>query len=339
MAEPGSTPAEQLRHLFLSFRVSQAIYAVTELGIADQLGDGPRAVTDLARATGAHAPSLYRVLRLLASEGVFTETLDGRFALTPPAEYLRREVPGSQRPVVRYNASEPSWLAWGKLLHSVRTGEPSFPQVHGQELFAYLRAHPEDEARFGEVMTAFTAPVTQAVAAAYDFGPFRRVVDIGGGQGALIIGLLQEYPHLHGVVFDQSAVAELAQVAIEQAGLGQRAEAVGGDFFTEVPAGGDLYLLKWVLHDWDDAACRTILQHCRRVMPAEGRLLVVEALIPPGNKPSLTKSLDVTMLVMSEGGRERTSAEYEALLAAGGFRLAQAIPALDELHMLEAIPA
>ena len=185
----------------------------------------------------------------------------------------------------------------------MRTGEPAFDHVHGVDLFDYLRRHPDEAALFDQAMTAHTAPVVRAVAAAYDFAPCATIVDVGGGRGALALGLLAAYPHLRGVVFDQPAVAAGARQAIAAAGLRGRCEAVGGDFFAAVPAGGDAYLLKSVLHDWDDARCLAILRACRGAMPADGRLLVIELLIPPGNGPSYAKSQDVNML--ANAGRAR----------------------------------
>jgi ubiquinone/menaquinone biosynthesis C-methylase UbiE len=338
MSTQSTTPGEDLRHLFVGFRVSQALYAAAELGIADLLAGGPRTADDLATASGAHAPSLARVLRLLASEGVFVEMEDGRFALTPMAEALRRDVPGSMRPSVLFSGGETLWWSWGHLTHAVRTGKPAFDYVHGTDFFEYFRQHPNEWALFDQLMTTQTTPATRAVAAAYDFSPFKTIVDVGGGRGALMLELLAAYPHLRGIVFDQPAVAAGARQAIEAAGLTGRCEAIGGDFFAAVPEGCDAYLLKSVLHDWDDERCDAILRACRRAVPADGRLLVVEMLVPPGNEPSFAKSQDVNMLV-NLGGRERTEAEYRALYAAAGFTLSRIIPAQGEMHVIEGIPA
>ena len=337
MGAQATTPSEDLRHLIFGFRVTQALHAAAELDIADLLAGGPRSADDLAAASGAHAPSLYRVLRLLASEGVFAQTPDGRFALTPLAEALRRDAPGSLRPMVLFNAGETLWRSWGHLLHAVRTGGPAFDHTHGTDLFTYFRRHPDEWAIFDQLMTTQTAPITRAVAAVYDFSPFGTIVDVGGGRGALALGLLGAYPNLRGIVFDQPAVAAGAQQAIEAAGLTGRCAAVGGDFFAAVPAGGDAYLAKFILHDWDDARCIAILRACRRVVPAGGRLLVIELLIPPGDTRSYAKSQDVNMLV-NLTGRERTAAEYAALYAAAGFALTRTIPAQGELHVIEGVP-
>ena len=231
----------------------------------------------------------------------------------------------------------PVWRSWGSLSHAVRTGETAFEHVHGVDFFGFYRQHPEEQALFDQLMAAQTAPVAPAVAGAYDFSRLGTVVDVGGGQGALALGLLEAHPHLRGVVFDQPAVAAGAREAIAAAGLSGRCEAVGGDFFATVPGGGNAYLLKFILHDWDDARSIAILRACRRAMPPAGRLLVVEALVPRGNAPSFAKSQDVHMLT-NLGGRERTEAEYRALYAAAGFDHTRTIPALGELHVIEGAP-
>jgi hypothetical protein len=336
-AQP-ATPGEQLRHLLFGYRVSQAIGVAAELGIADVLGSGPRSAEELARATGVDGPSLSRVLRLLASEGVFAETEDGRFALTPMAEALRSDVPGSLRPLAVFNSGEPYWRSWAHLAHAVRTGQPAFEHVHGMDFFSYYRQHPEEWALFDQMMAAQTAAVTRTVAAAYDFSRVRTVVDVGGGNGTLVLGLLAAHPHLHGVVFDQPAVAARAEEAIAAAGLADRCQAVGGDFFVAVPEGGEAYLLKYILHDWDDERSIAILRACRQAMPADGRLLVIELLIPPGNNPSYAKSQDVNMLT-NLGGRERTVEEYGTLFTAAGFALTETVPIQGELHLIEGAPA
>jgi precorrin-6B methylase 2 len=223
------------------------------------------------------------------------------------------------------------------MLYAVRTGQPAFDRVHGVGFFEYFRRHPDEWAIFDEVMAAQTAPATRAVAAAYDFGPYQTIVDVGGGRGALALGLLDVYPRLRAIIFDQPAVTVAAQQAIEAAGHAGRCEAVGGDFFLAVPAGGDVYLLKLILHDWDDERCRAILRRCREAVPAHGRLLVIEVLVAKGNERSYAKSQDVNMLV-NLGGRERSEDEYRDLYLDAGFILNRIIPIQDELHVLEGIP-
>jgi hypothetical protein len=332
------TPSDDLRRLVFGYRVSQALYAVAELGIADLLAGGPRSAEDLATASGAHTPSLSRVLRYLASEGVFTQPRDGWFALTSMAELLRRDAPGSLRPTILLQVGQMLWQSWEHLLHTVRTEMPAFDYAHGVEIFEYHRRHPDVWAVFDHAMTAATAPLTRAVAASYDFSPCKTVVDVGGGRGALVIGLLEAYPHLRGIVFDQPDVAAEARQAIAAAGLADRCEAVGGDFFEAILPVGDTYLAKSILHDWDDERCIAILGACRRAMPADGRLLVIEQVIPHSEGRSFAKSGDVNMLV-NLTGRERTEAEYRALYEAAGFALTRVIPAQGELQVIEGIPA
>ena len=216
--------------------------------------------------------------------------------------------------------------------------ETAFDHVHGVDFFEYFRRHDEERAVFDEFMAAQTAPVGRALAAAYDFSAGGTAVDVGGGRGALLLAVLAAHPHVRGIVFDQPSVAAGAREAIAAAGLSDRCEAAGGDFFRAVPGGADAYLLKYILHDWDDERCIAILRVCRRAIAAEGRLLVVELLIPPGNAPSFAKSQDVNMLV-NLGGQERTEREFASLYAAAGFALVRTIRLQNDLHAIEGIPA
>jgi predicted O-methyltransferase YrrM len=335
MAAWPSTPGDELVRLFRGFWVSRAIYIAAELGIADLLADGPRTVTDLAATTNTHQPSLYRILRLLASEGVFAEREDGRFELTPRAAGLRQGSPA--RLQVLFLGRPASWQAAGNLSHTVRTGETAFQRVHGMDFFEYNRQHPEDQALFDQLMTSQTRPVARAVAGKYDFTSMASIIDVGGGQGVSAIEILTVHPHLKGAVFDQPAVAANAAAAIAEAGLSQRCEAIGGDFFASVPDGHDAYVLKYILHDWNDAECVAILGSCRRAMGAGGRLLVVEAIMSAGNEPSFGKTQDINMLI-NVGGSERTEAEYRALYKAAGFELTRSIPVMGDLHIIEGVP-
>jgi len=337
MAGWPSTPSDQLIKLFRGFWLSRAIYVATELGLADLLEDGPRTVADLAAATNTHPPSLYRMLRLLASEGVFAETNDGPFELTPMASALRQGA-GPARLQVLFLGRPASWEAAGNLSHTVRTGETAFERVHGVDFFEYNRRHPEDQALFDQLMAAQTMPAARAVAATYDFSSIASIIDVGGGRGALAIEIVRTHPHLRGLVFDQPAVAAEAAHAIEAAGLSERCQGQGGDFFLSVPSGYDAYLLKYILHDWDDEECIAILRSCRRAIGGDGRLLVIEAIIAPGNQPSFGKTQDINMLI-NVGGSERTEAEYRALYEAAGFQLTRSIPVIGELHIIEGVPA
>lgn len=336
MAAWPSTPGEELVRLFRGFWTSRAIHVAAELGIADLLADGPRTVADLAATTKTHEPSLYRVLRLLASEGVFAETDDGQFELTPKAAALREGSP--LRLMVLFLGRPASWAAAGNLSHTVRTGETAFDRVHGVDFFEYNRQHPGDQVLFDQLMAAQTKPVARAVAAKYEFSPMTSIIDVGGGRGALALEILAAHPHLKGTVFDQPAVATEATGAITEAGLADRCEEVGGDFFRAVPKGHDAYLLKYILHDWHDDECIAILRSCRNAMGPGARLLVVEAIMPAGNEPSFGKTQDINMLI-NVGGIERTEAQYRALYEAAGFKLSRCIPLVGELHIVEGVPA
>lgn len=334
-------PPAVLYQLATGHYVSHAIYAAAKLGIADLLGTGPQRCDDLAKATGTHAPALRRVLRLLASAGVFAETEDGRFELTPVGSCLQSG-PGSFRPVALLFTSPGVRAAWGDLLHSVRTGEPALNHVFGMGSFEYFAQHPEEAAVFDEAMGAFTAMVAIAVAAAYDFSRFGTIIDVGGGEGALLAGILRANPALRGVVFDMPRVAEGANETIAAAGLGDRCEFVGGDFFEAVPGGGDAYILKHVIHDWDDARAVRILRNCRRAMKAEGKLLIVEGVYPERIDQSVVSrgaaANDVNMLVCT-GGRQRAEAEFRALFDAAGFELTRIVPTQAMSSVIEGVRA
>ena len=330
-------PPFALFRMITGFYVSRAIYVVAKLGIADLLSDGARRVDDLAGVTGAHASSLKRVVRLLASAGLLTEEADGRFALTPIGACLRAGVPGSMRTAALLFGGI-TQRAWGELLHSVQTGEPAFRRVFGMEPFDYMAQHPDEAANFDAAMADFTKHIAIAVAAAYDFSPFRRIVDVGGGNGALFAGVLKANPKLAGVVFDLPQVAERAAAPMRELGLADRCETVGGDFFKAVPAGGDAYLLKHVIHDWNDDRATAILGSCRRAMGADARLLIVEGVYLPridqSDESRGAASNDVNMLVCT-GGRQRSEAEFRDLYAAAGFRLTRIVPTQTPVKVIE----
>ena len=321
--------------------VSQAIYVAAKLGIADLLGNGPQRHDELAKATGTHAPSLRRVLRLLASTGVLRETDGGSFELTPLGSCLRSG-PGSFRAVAQLFAGPAVWSSWGDLLHTVRTGDTAWHRLFGSDSFEYLTTHPEEGAIFDEAMAAFTAMVAIAVAAAYDFTPFGSVVDVGGGDGALLAGILRENPALRGIVFDLPRVAERAGKQIAAAGLSDRCEFVAGDFFQAVPGGGDAYMLKHVIHDWDDRRAIGILESCRRAMGPHAKLLIVEGVYPLRIDQSVESrgaaANDVNMMVCT-GGRQRSEAEFRELYDAAGFKLTSIVPTLAMSSVIEGVRA
>jgi hypothetical protein len=326
---------ETLIQMITGFWISQAIYAVAKLGIADLVKEGPKLCEELAQSTGMQQQALYRLLRALASVGVFREGVDGRFGLTPLAEYLQTGVPDSLR-AFAIMQSELQYRAYGEVLHSVKTGETAFNLVFNKELFPYLTQHPTAAAVFDEAMTNYTMQVAAAIVAAYDFSQFGTLVDVGGGYGTLLRAVLQANPALHGVLFDLPHVAKDAQKRLGAAGLTERCAIQAGDFFEAVPPGGDAYLLKWIIHDWDDERAVTLLKKCHRAMAAHGKLLVIEAVIPPGNTPFFHKWTDLTMLVIV-GGHERTEAEYRALFQAAGFRLTRIIPTTSEMSIIEGV--
>jgi hypothetical protein len=319
------------------FWVSQAIAAAAQLGIADDLANGPRSCADLARITGVPARSLHRLLRALASVGVFAEVEDGSFGLTPLADCLRTDVPGSLRASGILTA-ELLHPAWGGLLHSLRTGGPSFEQVFGAGFFAHLATHPEMGERFQEMMVHLNLVTNTAVPAAYDFSACSNIVDVGGGNGSLLASILATHPFTRGILFDLPHVLDQARRQLAARGVAARCELVGGDFFTGVPTGGDIYLLRWILHDFDDERAARILRACRAAMPPEGRLLVIEQVVAGGGEPGdwMTKFLDLQMLILL-GGQERTEAEFRDLFAAAGFRLQRVIPTASPSSVLEAV--
>jgi len=334
-------PPAALYQMATGHYVSNAIYVAATLEIADLLATGPRGDDELAQATGTHAPSLKRVLRLLASVGVFAERDDGRFELTPIGACLQRG-PGSFRAVALLFTGPGVRSAWCDLLHSVRTGEPAMAHVHGTDTFAYFEHHPEEAAIFDEAMGAFTAMVAVAAAAAYDFSQFGTIVDVGGGEGALLAGILTANPGVRGVVFDLPRLAPGARKQIAAAGMSERCEFVGGDFFEAVPAGGDAYLLKHVIHDWDDRRAQGILRNCRRVVRPQGKLLIIEGVYPPRIDETVASrgaaANDVNMLVCT-GGRQRSETEFRDLFEAAGFRLTRIVPTLAMSSVIEGVPA
>jgi hypothetical protein len=301
-----------------------SIYAGASLGIADLLAEGPATVATLAERTQSNADALYRLLRALASLGIFRETEPQTFVQTPLSETLRRGVPGSVRGLAVLTGML-HLRAWPEILHSVKTGETALKRVFGRELFDQLAAQPELARVFDEAFGGYTAMVSGLVADQYDFGRFRRIVDVGGGNGSLVTAVLARSPGARGVTFDLPHVAARAQGAIAKTAVANRCETVGGDFFEAVPADGDAYTLKMILHDWDDHKSIAILKNVRKAIRPDGTLLVIESVVPPGNEPSPSKLLDVNMLVMT-GGRERTKDEYAGLFRASGFALERVIP-------------
>jgi len=323
--------------IITGFWISRAVYVIAKLGIPDQLQSGPKSVDELAKATETHAPSLFRILRALASAGMVARENDGRFALTPLSETLVTGVPGSMRWFIVSELGQEHYPAWGNLMHSVKTGEIAFDNHFGMDIWAYFKENPEDAAVFNDSMSGMTAAVNEAITSHYDFSQFNKVIDVGGGHGGLITSILKQNPQAKGVLFDAAEVIEGARPRLEQAGVADRCEAVAGDFFKAVPDGGDVYVMKWIIHDWDDEKAIAILKNCRSRMQPNGRLIVVDCVVPEGDQPDFSKTFDLNMLVMT-GGKERTQAEFDQLLAAAGFKLLKVIPTELPPSIIEARP-
>jgi len=327
---------DQLNQMISGCWLTQMLYVAAKLELADRLSDRPRLVSELALETGVHEPSLFRLLRGLASLGVFAESDAGRFQMTDMAEYLRKDHPHSvQASVLMMGGTQ--YQAWGELLHSVQTGKTGFEKLHGEPLFDFLGKHPEEAANFDRAMVSIHGRETASIIAAYDLSTANHIIDLGGGNGSQLCEILAANPRANGIVFDLPHVVERAKISIESAGLSDRCRTAGGSFFEAVPAGGDLYLLRHIIHDWDDDQSHTILRAVRKVIPATGKLLIIETVIPPGNDPSFAKLLDITMLTIP-GGKERTETEYRDLLATTSFRLNRIVTTDAHVDVIEAIP-
>ena len=329
--------ARELRRLVNGYQVTQAIRVVVELGIPDLLASGPRTATDLAEAVSANEDALYRVLRALAATNLLEES-DGRlFALTSMGQLLRSDALGSLGPWAAFIGRTAHWQAWSNLSHSVRTGETAFRFTHGVDVWEYRREHLDESNLFDAAMTAQTRSADKALIDAYDFGKYAVVADIGGGHGALIAAILNANPPMRGILFDQPHVVVGASDLLYAAGVADRCDIVAGSFFESVPTGADAYVLKAIIHDWQDAEAIAILEHCRNAMPADGRVLLVERLIEGPNEGREAKWLDLQMLV-SAGGRERTRRQFEELLAKAALRLVSVTPTAESLSVIEAAP-
>jgi hypothetical protein len=325
--------------MLMGFRSTHLLYVAAELDVADRIRNRPRSSVDLAAELGANPDALHRVLRALAQLGVLRHEPNDTFSLTPIGECLRSDRPDSLGPIARFYGHEMIQRAWGNMLHTVMTGEIAFDHLYGLPAFDYLEEHPEAAEVYHRGMAQIQAAATPAVVFAYDFGTFGTIVDVGGGNGSLIAAILRAYPVPRGIVADLPNARPAAEATIQTAGIGERARFEPIDFFAAVPAGGDGYLLRRIIHDWAEEPAVTILKRCRRAIPPHGRLLVIELLLPEASEPGLEETMiDVTMMVRA-GGRERTEAEYRALLSRAGFQLDQVIPTGSPLRILECRPS
>jgi SAM-dependent methyltransferase len=318
-----------------AYWLSQAIYVAAKLGIADLLRNGPQSCVALATSTGSDAPSLFRLMRALSSVGIFAHLGRGHFALSRLAERLQTGVHGSLRAMV-ITIGEIHYQACGSLLHSVQTGSPAFNTVFGASLFDYLQENTDAADAFNQGMANVSSMLAYAVLMAYDFAGISSIVDVGGGQGKLLEKILQFNPDITGTVFDTASTIEGAQQGFGGDVRKRRCSYVVGDFFTSVPQGADAYLLCGVIHDWDDRRALRILRNCRRAMTEKGRLLIVDMVVPDTDATSFSKLLDLNMLAMT-GGRERTQAEFRALLDAADYKLTRIIPTMAPQSIIEAV--
>jgi 2-polyprenyl-3-methyl-5-hydroxy-6-metoxy-1,4-benzoquinol methylase len=325
-----------LKQMITGYWTSQAIYVAAKLELADKLASGAQSAEQLAAATNTNAGALFRLLRALASVGVFTQQPDGRFALTPLAQPLQKNAEDSQW-AMAVMMGEEHYAAWGQLLYSLQTGQGSFRHIFGEGVFEFLSKRPEQAKVFDAAMTSIHGRETALMLNAYDFGPFPTVCDVGGGNGQVIAAILHRHPSVQGILFDQPHVVERAQQNLKDMGVSNRCQSVGGNFFEPLTIKADAILMRHIIHDWDDEKCITILKHCRAALNPGGKVLVVESVVPAGNEPGFVKWLDLTMLVIPEG-KERTEAEYRELFASAGFHLTRVVHSAGELDVLEAAP-
>lgn len=336
--EAALPPHVQLVQMATAYWASRLLYVAAKLNLADHLADGPKSAASLAAPTGTHAPSLHRVMRTLASLGLLIEDGQHRFALTPLGEALKSGAPGSARATVLTLAGDWIWHGFEQFLYSVETGKSGLEKSLGEPIFTWLAKHPEDASLFSETMIGVHGMEPAAVAAAYDFSALQTIVDVGGASGYLLSTILESYPRPRGILFDLPHVVRDAPALLHVRGLEERVTIESGSFFETVPHGGDAYVLSHVIHDWTEGQCLTILGNCHRVMKPDGRLLIIEMVLPAGNDPHPGKMLDMMMLV-GPGGQERTEPEYRELLGKAGFRLTRVVPTQSAVSVVEAVTA
>ena len=333
-AQTGPPPQAVLMQLSMGAMVTQAIHVATKLGVADILADGEKDMDEISAIAGAHAPSLYRILRTLASLGVFTETKPLTFANTPVSEVLRDGVPGSMRNSMIFMGEPWHYNVWGNMLHSARTGGTAWKKTYGEEVFDWFPKNPEASEIFNGCMSELSAGAAPAVVAAYDFTGIETLADIAGGHGLLISQIVKANPQIKGILFDMPHVVAGSAETLRAHGVEDRVETASGDFFVEVPA-ADAYIMKHIIHDWDDDRSIQILRSIHRAMRGDGKVLLAEMVIPEGNVPHPGKMLDLEMLT-SPGGLERTADEYARLFERAGFKLTRIVPTMSPFSVIEA---
>ncbi len=316
---------------------AQAISAAAELGIADLLKDGPRPCAEIATKIGASEDGAYRLLRALAGLNLLTENAPRRFALTDLGTYLRSDAEGSVRGLARFFGHEADWRPWDHLAKSVQTGIPAFDMLYGKTFFDHLASQPDLAATFHEAMTSLSLIETSAVVTAYDFRGIGKLVDVAGGHGLLLASILKANPDMRGILFEMPHVLEGAQILLAQHGVKSRCEVAGGDFFAAVPPGGDAYILKHIIHDWDDERSIRILRKCHGAMRPGGKILLAEVVLGSGAGSKFARLLDLEMLVMTQGGRERTQEEFQKLYQAAGFKLTGIVGTDTHISIVEGV--
>jgi hypothetical protein len=326
-------PQVQMMQFILGKWISKPIHVVAKLGIADMVADGPKSIDELAYMSKTHAPSLYRVMRALASVGIFSERGERCFELTPMAECLKR---GAMRSIALMFNSDWHDRAWGHLLYSVRTGRVGFDKAYGMPIFDWLEEHPHAAELYHEANAVKAVTAHRAIIDAYDLSGITTLTDVGGGHGALMAEILEAYPVMKGVIAEVPVVVKGAEGFIRTRGLDARCQVVACDFFEGIPPGSDAYLMSHILHDWNDSKCQRILKNCHTAMKPGTTILVVESLIPPGNEFSIAKLLDLEVFVMG-GGRERTEGEFRYLFDSSGFTLSRVIPTQESVSVIEGI--
>jgi O-methyltransferase domain/Dimerisation domain len=334
---PATPPNIALFQMTTGKWISKAISTAVELGIPDQLGKGARSAGDIAKQAGASDDGVYRLLRALASVGVFAEGSGRRFKLTPMGQLLRTDTHESHAGYAHFTGHDSTWRPWGELGYSVRTGQPAFDKVFGMPVFEYFSKNAEASAVFDVAMTSISTLDAQAVAAAYDFSGIGTLMDVAGGQGLLLATLMQKHKKMKGVLFDLPHVTAAANATFARAGVTARVHIESGDFFKALPGGADAIIMKHIVHDWDDASATKILQACHGALGPRGKLLLAESVIPPGNAPHFGKLLDLEMLVLTPRGRERTKSEFTALLRGAGFRMTRVVATPSPMSIVEAV--
>jgi O-methyltransferase domain/Dimerisation domain len=336
MQDPNAIPPPAaVMGLVAGMWAAKAAAVAANLGIPDQLAHGPKRAEEVANAIGADASAVYRLMRAVASVGVFTAEPEHRFALTPLGAALRSNVPGSMRSFLIAQMAPGHWLPWGNLEDAVRTGRPSAPKALGMDAWEYYKKNHDEGFHFAEAMSGLSHLAMQAVLVSYSFAGARKVVDVGGSHGSFLAAVLRREKAARGVLFDRPEVIDGASATLEEAGVSERVDRVGGSFFESVPAGGDVYLLKHILHDWNDDECVKILRNVREAMVVDARVVVVEMLITDKGPPSPAPLLDLNMLVMLTG-KERTTEDFAVLFAKAGLKLQAVTPTQSPLAVIEA---